>query len=86
MKGLHICTSYFMLFVSKAKQQQRIEACDKSGSTEKDKSIPGIDISPFFLIYSKIMCICNGEAGETGDIVDTGGDFGRFDGGGLGNF
>jgi hypothetical protein len=32
------------------------------------------------------MCICNGEAGETGDIVDTGGDFGGFDGGGFGNF
>jgi len=26
------------------------------------------------------------EAGETGDIVDTGGDFGGFDGGGFGNF
>jgi hypothetical protein len=26
------------------------------------------------------------EAGKTGDIVDTGGDFGGFDGGGFGNF
>jgi hypothetical protein len=26
------------------------------------------------------------ETDETGDIVDTGGDFGGFDGGGFGNF